>query len=167
MFERDGVLQRLVHGFKYQDRHDARRLFGRWLVESGRELFAETNLIVPVPLSRRRLLWRRFNQSALLAQEVSRATGLPWSPSVFVRSRATSQQVGLTREQRRLNVRNAFAVPARHRPAVEGRNLLLIDDVITTGATIEAAARSLVAAGANRVDVLALGLVTDPRAITL
>ncbi len=167
VFERDGVLQQLVHGFKYQDRHEARRLFGRWLVEAGRELFADTNLIVPVPLSRRRLLWRRFNQSALLAQEVSRATGLPWSPNAFVRTRATIQQVGLTREQRRLNVRNAFAVPSRRRSVVEGRNLLLIDDVITTGATIEAAARSLVAAGANRVDVLALGLVTDPRAITL
>lgn len=167
VFERDSVLQRLVHGFKYQDRHDARRLFGRWLIEAGRELFPETDLIVPVPLSRRRLLWRRYNQAALLAQEVARSTGLDWSPSVVVRSRATAQQVGLTREQRRLNVRNAFAVPARHRSAVAGRNILVIDDVITTGATVEAAARALVAAGASRVDVLALGLVTDPRAVTL
>jgi ComF family protein len=167
VFERDGVLQRLVHGFKYQDRHDARRLFGRWLVDAGRELFPGTDLIVPVPLSRRRLLWRRYNQAALLAHELARATGLVWDPSVFVRSRATAQQVGLTREQRRLNVRNAFTVPARHRQAVAGRNILLIDDVITTGATVEAAARALMAAGVRRVDVLALGLVTDPRAVTL
>lgn len=155
VFERDGVLQRLVHGFKYQDRHDARRLFGRWLVEAGRELFPGTDVIVPVPLSRRRLLWRRYNQAALLAQEVGLATGLAWDPRVFVRSRATMQQVGLTREQRRINVRNAFSVPARYRRVVAGRSILLIDDVITTGATVESAARALLAAGAVRVDVLA------------
>lgn len=167
VFEHEGVLQQLVHGLKYQDRHDARRLFGRWLVEAGRDLLPDTDLIVPIPLSRRRLLWRRFNQAALLAQDVARGAGVAWRPDVLVRTRSTASQVGLTREQRRLNVRGAFAVPGRWRAQVEGRNILLVDDVITTGATVEAAARVLKDAGARRVDVLAVGLVTDPRAVTL
>ena len=166
VFERQGVLQRLIHGLKYADRHDARRLFGGWLAEAGRDLLAGGDLIVPVPLARWRLLRRQFNQSALLAREVSRETQLPWHPGVLVRCRATPPQVGLTRAQRQINVRGAFAVPRYRRSKVEGRRLLLLDDVITTGATVEAAAQALKAAGAARVDVLALGLVTDPRTVT-
>ena len=121
----------------------------------------------PVPLARWRLVRRQFNQSAILAEEVSRRAGLAWSPTVLLRTRATPPQVGLTREQRRLNVRGAFEVPQRQRRKVDGQAVLLVDDVITTGATVEAAARALQRAGARRVDVLALGLVTDPRAVTV
>ena len=167
VFEHQGVLQRLVHGMKYHDRHDARRLFGAWLVAAGADLLPGIDVIVPVPLARWRLVRRQFNQSALLAQEIARRTGLPWSPSLLVRSRSTPPQVGLTREQRRLNVRGAFAVPERRRARLAGRSILLVDDVITTGATIEAAARTLKQAGAKRVDVLAVGLVADPRAVTV
>ena len=84
-----------------------------------------------------------------------------------LKTKTTPTQVGLTREQRRLNVRGAFAVPKRRQPAIKGRNILLIDDVITTGATVEACARALTAAGALRVDVLALGLVTKPLQVTV
>jgi ComF family protein len=167
VFERDGVLQRLIHALKYHDRHDGRRLFTRWLQEAGRELLADADLIVPIPLSRWRLLRRQFNQSAILAQGLSRASGIPWQARTLVRTRSTPPQVGLTSQQRRLNVRGAFAVPGRARRHVQGRSLLLIDDVITTGATVEAATRALKAAGAARVDVLALGLVTEPGAVTL
>lgn len=167
VYERDGVLQELVQGFKYADRHDARRLFGAWLADAGSELLAGADLLVPVPLARWRLVRRQFNQSAILCRELSARTGVAWSAGVLVKRRTTRPQVGLTRDQRRDNVRGVFQVPERRRPMIAGRNVVLVDDVITTGATVESAARSLKQAGAVRVDVLTIGLVTSPTAVTL
>jgi ComF family protein len=158
----DGIIRDLIHGFKYADRHDARRLFGRWLAQAGAELLATADMLVPVPLARWRLLRRQFNQAAILAQELSRSTGIPFDPHILRRTRATASQVGLSHEERRRNVRGAFDVASRRANALSGRRIVLIDDVITTGATVEACARALLAAGAGQVDVLALALVTNP-----
>ena len=154
-----GTMQKLIHGFKYSDRHDARRLFGRWLVAAGETLIAECDVAIPVPLNRWRLLHRRFNQAAILAMEVSRRTGMAVAPLALVRTKKTPSQVGLTMAERRLNMAGAFAVPEARLTEIAGRRVLLIDDVITTGASVNAAARALQAAGAARVDVLALGIV--------
>jgi ComF family protein len=151
----------LVHDLKFRDRHDARRLFGRWLVEAGAELLAGADAIVPVPLTRWRLLGRRFNQAAILAEEISRLTDTPAEPLALVRTRRTQPQVGLTRVQRRKNVAGAFAVASSHAAKISGARVVLVDDVITTGATARACARALKRAGAARVDVLALAMVTD------
>jgi ComF family protein len=156
-----GAMRTLVHQLKYADRHDARTLLARWLAEAGRELLPGADVMVPVPLSRLRLLRRQFNQAALLAGELARATGIPHDPLVLARVRSTRSQVGMTRDQRRRNVAGAFAVPERRKAGLRGRNVLLIDDVITTGATVDACARALKRAGAARVDVLALALVTN------
>jgi ComF family protein len=156
-----GSMRTLIHQFKYADRHDARALYGRWLAEAAGELRAGPDLIVPVPLSRLRLLSRRFNQSAILAQELARHTGLAVDLHLLKRQRFSRAQVGLTRDQRRRNLAGAFRVPRHRRAALRGRNVLLVDDVITTGATVEACARTLKRAGAARVDVLALALVTN------
>ena len=156
-----GAMRALVHQLKYGDRHDARRLFGAWLAESGRDLLPGIDLIVPVPLSRLRLFMRHFNQAAVLAAELSRRTGLPMAPMLLKRTRWTRSQVGMTRDQRRRNIQGAFAVPRHRRARVAGRNVLLVDDVVTTGATADACARALKRAGAARVDVLALALVTQ------
>lgn len=158
----DRTMQRLVHDFKFHDRQDHVNLLGRWLVGAGHELLASADLLVPVPLNRWRLLSRRYNQSALLARAISHQTGLPFDPLALVRVRRTAPQVGLAARERRHNVRNAFAVPADRTFAVAGRRIILIDDVITTGATVEACARALRSAGAVGVDVLALALVTNP-----
>jgi ComF family protein len=156
-----GAMRTLVHQLKYADRHDARTLLGRWLAEAGRELLPGTDWIVPVPLSRLRLLQRQFNQAALLGGELARQTGVPMQPLLLKRVRSTRSQVGMTREQRRRNVAGAFRVPENRRAGLRGRNVLIIDDVVTTGATVEACARALKRAGAGRVDVLALALVTN------
>ena len=156
-----GAMRTLVHQLKYADRHDARTLLGRWLAEAGRELLPEADAIVPVPLSRLRLMQRQFNQAALLAGELARQTGIPMHPLVINRVRSTRSQVGMTREQRRRNVAGAFRVPEHARAGLRGRHVLLIDDVITTGATVDACVRTLRRAGAARVDVLALALVTN------
>jgi ComF family protein len=155
-----GAMRTLVHQLKYADRHDARTLFGRWLAEAGRDLQA-VDVIVPVPLSRLRLLLRHFNQAAVLAAELSRQTGVPMDPMLLKRTRWTRSQVGMTRDQRRRNIAGAFGVPRHRRARLEGRNVLLVDDVVTTGATVDACARTLKRAGAARVDVLALALVTN------
>lgn len=156
-----GSMRKLVHGLKFHDRHDSRRLLGKWLVEAGYELIDGADMVVPVPLARRRLFFRRFNQAAVLASEVARLTGLCYAPMALRRTRTTASQVGLSRDARRRNVAGAFAVPKRHAGRLAGANILLVDDVITTGSTVAACARALRRAGAGRVDVLALALVTD------
>ncbi len=159
----DGVVRDLVHKLKYADQQDSRRLLGRWLATAGVDLLHDANLLVPVPLHRWRLLTRRFNQAAILTQEVARLRDLPWAAEALVRVKRTPQQVGLTRDQRQRNMASAFQVPARALAQIEGQNVVLIDDVITTGATIDACARVLEAAGAARVDVLAIAIVTGDR----
>lgn len=157
----DGPMRNLVHDLKFRDRHDSVRLFARWLQQAGAELLEDADLIVPVPLARARLLSRRFNQSALIARELSRLTKIPADPLALRRIRRTQSQVGLSPEQRRKNVSGAFAVPANRKARVDGAHVVLIDDVITTGATVGACALALKRAGAARVDVLVLALVAD------
>ncbi len=157
----DGTLRQLVHQFKYHDRHEGRDLFGRWLVSAGADLIDDADLIVPVPLNHRRLLWRRFNQSAVLAIEVARRSKREFEPLALHRFKATTPQVGLSQAQRRDNVRGAFRVAKAMKSRLHGCRVLLIEDVITTGATVNACARELKRAGCRRVDILALGLVTE------
>ena len=156
----DDRVRHLVHRLKYGDQHDGVALFGRWLRGAAAPLLPETDLIVPVPLNRWRLWQRRFNQAALLAQALGRETGIAVDPVALVRARATPSQVGMTADQRRRNVQGAFRVPPGKRALIAGRNILLIDDVITTGATADACARVLKRAGAERVDVAAIAMVT-------
>jgi ComF family protein len=154
------TMKRLIHGLKYNDRHDGRRLFGRWLADAGADLLADADVIVPVPLHPWRLWSRKFNQSAILAKEVARLTGVPNAPTALIRWKRTVSQVDLTREERKRNVADAFAVSRWHRHRIEGRRVVLIDDVVTTGATCGAATRALRTAKAARVDVLALAIVS-------
>lgn len=163
----DNAMREMVHSLKFRDRHDGVRLFGRWLVHAGRTVLPQAELLVPVPLYPLRLWSRRFNQSALLAAAISRLTGLPADPLALTRTRRTRSQVGLSMEQRKRNVRAAFAVPEKRRASVAGKHIVLIDDVITTGATANACARALKRSGAVRVDVLALARVVDPLAPSL
>jgi ComF family protein len=158
----DEVARRLVHALKFGDRLDLAPTLGRWMALAGKTLLAEADGLVPVPLHWRRLWARRFNQSAALANVISRASGVPVAPAALARVKATVQQVGLTRAERAVNVQGAFRVPEGSRAAVDGRRLVLVDDVLTTGATIDACARVLLRAGAAQVDVLVFARVVDP-----
>lgn len=155
----DDVARLLVHRLKYQDRPELAGLLAGAMQRAGGELLGEGVLLVPVPLHPLRLWGRRFNQSALLAASLSRRTGLEWDPFALHRVRATARQVGLTARQRELNVRGAFAVPAAAREAIRGRDIVLVDDVYTSGATLKAAARALLRGGAGAVDVLTFARV--------
>lgn len=150
----DEVARGLVHQLKYHDSPHVAHVLAMTMRRAGRELLEDCALIVPVPLHRHRLWKRRFNQSAVLGAELSRMSGVPFDPHVLVRARVTRQQVGLTAIQRAENVRGAFRVPEAMRHRIAGSRLLLVDDVYTSGATVKAATRALLRAGAEAVDVL-------------
>lgn len=157
----DGLMRELIHDFKFRDMHHAKRLFGRWLTQCDAAIIAQADIIVPVPLARTRLLARKFNQAQLLASEIGRRADKPVFPAALKRVRATAHQVGLTRLQRERNVAGAFAANGAFVNRISGRSVLLVDDVMTTGATASAAAKALKKAGAERVDVLVLALVSE------
>ncbi|WP_188258892.1 ComF family protein [Azospirillum tabaci] len=149
----------LVLGFKHGDRIHAAGAYGAWLARAGAELLADADLLAPVPLHRLRLFRRRYNQAALLAQAAGRQAGRPVLPDLLVRRRATPSQGGLDRSGRRRNVKGAFAVRPGLEPRVAGKRIVLVDDVLTTGATLSECARVLLRAGAERVDALTLARV--------
>jgi ComF family protein len=155
----DGPARLVVHRLKYYDRLELARPIARWMARAGAELVAEADILVPVPLHRLRLMRRRFNQAAQLARALGAETGIGVASHALARVKPTPPQVGLSRAQRALNVQGAFRVPDDGRPAVEGRRVLLIDEVMTSGATANAAARALLRAKASRVDVLVFARV--------
>jgi ComF family protein len=158
----DEIARALVHALKYGDRLDLAPMMGRWLCHAGGELLAEADALVPVPLHWRRRWARRFNQSAMLAAAVSAASGVPIAGGALKRVKFTAQQVGLSRAARATNVQGAFRVPPEGKAAVAGRRLVLVDDVLTSGATVEGCAKALLRAGARNVDVLVFARVADP-----
>jgi ComF family protein len=155
----DGPARRLVHRLKYSDRLELARPMGAWMARAGAEILAEADLVVPVPLHRFRLIWRRFNQAAALAHCVSKASAVPVDTQALVRVKQTPPQVGLSRPQRAGNVQGAFRVPEEAKPKIFGTNIVLVDDVLTSGATANAAARTLLRGGAKGVDVLVFARV--------
>ena len=153
----DGPARTLAHRLKYSDRAELARPIAQWMARAGADLLAEADLLVPVPLHPLRLWRRRFNQAAVLAREVSRLSGKRCDVGAILRVKATRSQIGLSRAQRAENVQGAFRV-ADGAP-VRGLNVVLIDDVLTSGATANASSRALLRAGAKRVDVLVFARV--------
>jgi ComF family protein len=160
----DGRLREAIHALKYDRMHPAAAKLGSMLAEAIAQLLPEAPiemLVVPVPLHRTKHRLRGFNQARALAQGAIEALGrshpewdLTLAPSTLMRLRATETQAGLTPTQRRKNVRGAFKVTDA--AAVRGRNVLLVDDIFTTGSTARAAAQSLRRAGATSVYVATL-----------
>lgn len=154
-----GVARQMVHALKFGDRTELGPWMARWMMRAGSELVADADIVVPVPLHRRRFFWRRFNQSAELARAVCALSGRPFAPEAVLRVRATRQQVGLGAREREDNVRGAFRVPPEAEILVRGRRVLLVDDVYTTGTTVSAVTRALKRGGAREVDVLTFARV--------
>ncbi|NJR13214.1 MAG: ComF family protein [Phyllobacteriaceae bacterium] len=155
----DAATRGFVTGLKFRNRHDQAGWMALWMARAGSELLADADMIVPVPLHWKRFLTRRFNQSALLAGALAQQTGLPFVPQVLVRSRQTEPQRGLTAKQRgqQCGAGVCGARSAAHPGG--GRNIVLVDDVYTTGATYAASAKALLKAGAARVDCLSFAVV--------
>ncbi len=157
----DDVARTLVHALKYQDRTDLAPAMGRWMARAGREILREADALIPVPLHWRLGWSRRYNQSGALARVIERQSGVKLASEALRRVRPTEQQIGLSRSQRASNVQGAFKVAAERAADIHGRRLILIDDVLTSGATVDACARALLRAKALSVDVLVFARVVD------
>jgi ComF family protein len=149
---RDLILQ-----FKHADRVDLVPMFCAWLRRAAPDLLNDADAILPVPLHRGRLFKRRYNQAAELARPLARSVGAAYLADTLRRARDTGSQAGKSGSGRRRNVQGAFRVA--HPARIAGRRVLVIDDVMTTGATLEACARALKRAGAAGVDVAVLARV--------
>lgn len=159
----DEASRGLILRFKHGDHQPFAPLFARWLSRAAAPLLVGADAVVPVPLHRFRLLSRRFNQAAEIARPLARDAGLEFLPDALVRQTHTTTQGGKSARGRRLNVRKAFAVSEAGRRRVRGRRILLVDDVLTTGATAEACARALIEAGARAVDLAVVARVRTAR----
>lgn len=153
------VARRLVGHLKYGDRTDLAPLFASWLMRCGAEMLAQADFIVPVPLHGWRLFHRRYNQAGEISRHVARMSGVVFLPDSLRRVKRTRSQIGLSAGARRRNVAGAFQLKAGDGAQLLGKVVVLIDDVRTTGATVEACARVLGAHGVHAVHVLSVARV--------
>ena len=163
----DDASRELILRFKHADRVDLASLFATWIGRSAKELLEEADAVVPVPLHPMRLIRRRYNQAAEIARPLARRAGLEYLPDALVRKRRTESQGAKSGAARRRNVQGAFEVPETRRKQLKGRRILLIDDVLTTGATADACARALIKAGARAVDLAVVARVPQPKDLTI
>lgn len=156
------VARALVSRLKYGDRPEIARFCARLIAQAGHELWGEDAVLVPVPLHRTRQFSRRYNQSTELARALSRLTGIPSDPALVSRRKKTRQQVGLSGDARQRNVAGAFQARTDLAVRLRGRRAIIVDDVMTTGATVKSVTRALKAGGAEHIDVVTFARVTGP-----
>lgn len=155
-FKYDEHSKQLILKLKYQDQGWLAPVYANWLAKAGAELIAASDMILPVPLHYWRFVGRRYNQAGLLSQALAKICELPAHPDALRRMRRTPPQTGLTRKQRADNVRGAFSVNPRYADKIKNKNILLIDDVMTTGSTINSCTKTLLKEGASNVNILTL-----------
>lgn len=155
----DEASRDLILGFKHGDKTHIAPSFVPWLIRAGAEMLEGADYLIPVPLHRSRLFTRRYNQAALIAHAVSKETKIKHLPMAMRRIRATPSQGHLKTEERAKNVKKAFDMHPSYKALVKGKTLILVDDVYTTGATVNECTKALLKAGAGQVHVLTLARV--------
>lgn len=157
--------RKLVLDFKHGGRTDGMGFFTAQMHRVGASLLSQADFMIPVPLHPKRLRKRKFNQAALLARALYKFTGVPYETEILLRAKNTVSQGGQSYSGRKRNVAGAFKVPAQAKPYLKGKRVLLIDDVYTTGATLNACALTLKRAGAAQIDAITLMRVVSPVSI--
>lgn len=156
----NALSKKLILQFKHFDALYLAKAFAKWLYATHKSLFEQQDFILPVPLHKKRLLFRRYNQSALIAKELSRLSHIPYNPFLLIRKKNTPSQGTLSKKNRQKNVKNAFETPPKFLKNVKKSNILLIDDVYTTGSTVSVCALSLQKAGVSEITVLTVARAT-------
>ena len=159
----DEAARRLILPFKHADRVELSAVLAPYMARAGAELLAATDILVPVPLHRSRLIRRRYNQAAVLARALGRGASRPALLDALRRVRGTAPLGAKSAEERAAVLAGAIEIRPSRTKGIAGRRVLLVDDVMTSGATANACAVVLLAAGAIAVDVLAAARVPDPR----
>lgn len=156
--------RKVILEFKHGDQLHAVTAFLPWLKRAANDMPAQADFIIPVPLHRRRLIARRYNQSAIIASAFGKDTEIPVLIDGLIRTRHTPSQGYMNAKDRTQNVRKAFSINPKHEHLIERKNILLIDDVYTTGATVKECTETLLKAGAAMVNVLTVARVARPGA---
>lgn len=159
----DDHSRELVLGFKHADKTERAKLFAKWMLAAGHDVVTAADVIVPVPLHWTRLFQRRYNQAALLAHGLGRLSGNEVLADALVRKRKTPSQGRLGRLARARNVQGAFIINPRRQTELQDKRILLIDDVMTTGSTLNACTKILLRGGVEKVDVLTLARVVQAK----
>ena len=157
----DETSKRIILGFKHGDRTHLSKMLAGWMQRAGQEFWSNVDCIVPAPLHRWRLFKRRYNQAALLAEHISDATKTTLMVDGLLRLKATPTQGHLNRKERQANVKGAFAINPIHQPHIKDKKIVLVDDVLTTGSTLNECSRVLLEAGAKSVHSLTLARVKN------
>ncbi len=155
----DDASRGMILAYKHGDRTDLVPALIKIMMRPGAVLLERADIVAPVPLHWTRLLSRRYNQAGLLSNHLAKIGGARSMPDILVRTKRTGTQGGKSNAGRRRNVQGVFRVQPRYKNALEGKRVLLVDDVLTTGATVETAARALLKGGACAVDVLTIARV--------
>lgn len=158
----DGGARRIAMGLKHGDRLDMGPTLANWMVNAGREVLQDADIIAPVPLHWTRLLRRRYNQAVELSRHIASGCDLPHVPDLLTRTKRTSMQKDMTRDERFENQREALKVTDRFINHVKGKRIVIVDDVMTTGATLSACTEACISSGAANVNVLVFARVARP-----
>lgn len=156
VFSYDDVSRKIITSFKYSDKIEPQAVYAKWMARVGKEMLEEADIIMPVPLHRVKLLLRKYNQAALLAKELARISGKKIMVSALLRKKHTKAQAGFSRQNRLKNITGAFVINKKYLDKIAGKKILLIDDVMTTGATVTECSKILLKAKVARVEVLTL-----------
>lgn len=157
----EGSGRRAILALKHGDRLDLAKPLADWMIRAGAVLVENADIIAPVPLHRMRMLKRKYNQSAELARYVSKNSKAAYVPDLIIRHKSTKQQNGMTAKERQENQSGAFKINPRYANNIIGKKVLLIDDVLTTGATLGECSRVLREANTKQIDVLVLACVAN------
>lgn len=158
-----GTARRIIMSLKHGDRLDVAGPLGSWMAGAAEDLIAKTDVVVPVPLHWSRLLRRKYNQAALLAQSISAQTQVPNIPDLLLRKRRTTMQKGMRKQERLENQRQAVIVNPKQAHHLRKKRVLLVDDVLTTGATLSACAEACYTGGADDVNAVVFARVATDR----